>query len=309
MILVRLLLVAVIAIGTYLTLDVAYASAKVTKITASPIPGGSVAGASTSADPLETLEFDSELGKKIDDALAGTSGTYSVIVKDLNTGATYTRNPDREYDTASLYKLWVMGETYQQIQEGKFTEETKVSGTVEALNKTFGISSESAELKEGEFSMTIKEALEKMITISHNYAAYMLTQKIKSASMKSFLADNGLTHSKVGPDPKATAADMSLFLEKLYKKQLGTAENSQKMLELLARQQLNDRIPKYLPKDIRVMHKTGELDRVKHDVGIVSAPTGDYILVLMSDSSDQLAAAERLANVSKGVYEYMVERE
>jgi beta-lactamase class A len=308
MILVRLLLVVVIAIGTYLTLDVAYASAQVTKIAASPIPSENVAGATTSAEAIELPIFDPELGRKIDDALAGTTGTYAVVVKDLNTGATYTKNADRVYDTASLYKLWVMAETYHQIAEGKFTEDTKVSGTVEALNKSFGIASESAELKEGGFTMTVKEALEKMITVSHNYAAYMLTQKIKTANMKTFLTDNGLTHSQVGPDPKTTASDMELFFDKLSKKELGTPENTQKMLELLAGQKMNDRIPKYLPKDIRVMHKTGELDRVKHDVGIVSTPNGDYILVLMSDSSDQLAAAERLANISKGVYEYMSER-
>lgn len=308
MILARIFLIAVVAIGTYLILDVTYASAQVTEITASPIPDENVQGASVAADGTASSVFDEELGKTIDDALAGTRGTYAVVIKDLRTGATYTLTPDRVFPTASLYKLWVMGETYHQIAEGTLTEETKMSNTVEALNKAFGIASESAELKEGEFAMTVKEALNKMITVSHNYAAYMLMMKIKTANTKTFIETHGFTGSKVGPDPESTPTDMALFLEKLYRGELGTPENTQKMLDLLALQQLNDRIPKYLPKGTKVMHKTGELGRVKHDVGIVKAPSGDYVIVLMSDSSDQLAAAERLANISKNVYEYMEKR-
>lgn len=309
MIFVRLLLIFVIAMGTYLTLDVIYSSSVVTKIAVSPIPREDVAGATDSAtEALAPPTFDKGLNDAIDDALAGTHGTYAVVVKDLATGATYTRNADRKFATASLYKLWVMGETYHQIAEGKFTEDTEMHDTVESLNKTFGIASESAELKDGEFTMTVQQALEKMITISHNYAAYLLTKKIKPANMQTFLNAHNLSHSKVGPDPTSTPSDIAAFLEKLYTKQLGTPEHTQKMLDLLAAQELNDRIPKYLPKGTKVMHKTGELDRVKHDVGIVSGPTGDYILVLMSESTDQLAAAERLANISKNVYEYMRKR-
>lgn len=306
MVLVRFILITVIAIGTFLTLHVAYASATPKAILASPIPNEFVAGASTAA--TETVPFDAELGKSIDDALAGTRGNYAVIVKDLTTGATYSKNSERTYPTASLYKLWVMAETYHQIEEGKLDEEASMSANVESLNKAFGIASESAELQEGSFAMSVSEALEKMITVSHNYAAYMLTQKIKTSNMKTFLETNGLTHSKVGPDPESTASDMALYLEKLYTGKLSSEEHTKKMLDLLAGQKLNDRIPKYLPKGTKVMHKTGELDRVKHDVGIVSGPKGDYIIVLMSDSGDQLAAAERLANISKNVYDYMAKR-
>src|SRR5690606_32834590 len=171
----------------------------------------------------------------------------------------------------------------------------------------FDIASESAELTEGGFDMTVADALREMITVSHNYAAYMLTIKIKTSNVKSFLETHGFKHSSVGPEPKSTASDIALFFEKLYRGELGTPEHTQKMLDLLAEQKLNDRIPKYLPKDVTVMHKTGELNRVKHDAGIVSTPTGDYLIVLMSDSSNQHQAAERLANISKNVYEYMEE--
>lgn len=302
MFLVRLFLIGVITIGTYLTLTVAYASAQDTEIAVSPIPEEQVAGSTT--PPTAIQAFGGDLEKAIDEALAGTTGTYAVVVKDLRTGKTYTKNENTSFETASLYKLWVMGETYRQIADGTLTEETGMKNSVTELNKIFNLASESAELKEGDISLTVKDALEKMITVSDNYAAYLLMTKVKTSNVRSFVEKNNFSHSSIGPDPKTTASDMALFLEKLYKNELGSKESTEKMLGLLSRQRLNDRIPKYLPKSVKTMHKTGELGGMKHDVGIVSGPTGDYIIVLMSDSNNPQAAAQRLAKVSENVYKY-----
>lgn len=43
------------------------------------------------------------------------------------------------------------------------------------------------------------------------------------------------------------------------------------------KQKINDRIPKFLPKEVVVAHKTGDMDYFEHDVGIVYTPKGDYI--------------------------------
>ena len=47
------------------------------------------------------------------------------------------------------------------------------------------------------------------------------------------------------------------------------------MLELLKAQTLNDKLPKYLPDQVIMAHKAGELDDVSHDAGIVYSPAGD----------------------------------
>jgi beta-lactamase class A len=241
----------------------------------------------------------------VEDALSGPNGIYAIVVKDLNRALTYTRNENHVFATASLYKLWVMIETYQQIAAGRFTEDTRIHRTVEEIDKAVGIVSEPAIRQMGSFDMSMKEALERMITVSHNYAAYLLIHNIGSENLKLFVESNQFTRSNTGLSPKSTASDLAALLEKLYKGELGTPEHTQKMLDLLAAQTRNEIIPKYLPKNVKVMHKTGELGRVKHDVGIVSAPKGDYIIVLMSNTSDRKLAAERLANVSKNVHDVL----
>ena len=51
-------------------------------------------------------------------------------------------------------------------------------------------------------------------------------------------------------------------------------------------------------------HKTGELDGYKHDAGIVYAPKGDYVIVVMSNTKDPQTAVDVIAKISKAVYDH-----
>ena len=76
------------------------------------------------------------------------------------------------------------------------------------------------------------------------------------------------------------------------------------MLGFLKGQQLNDVLPKYLPENIVVAHKTGNIDAFDNDAGIVYGPKGDYIIVLLSESDNPAGAEDRMAQLSKAVYDY-----
>lgn len=248
--------------------------------------------------------FATGLDKEVKRELDSLTGSYSFIVINLATGESYRHNPDRIYYSASLYKLWLMVVVYDQIEKGNLTLEAKLSSTVPKLNDEFNIASEEAELSEGDIEYTVKQALEKAITVSDNYAALLLTETVGISKLKEFLNLQGLLSSKVGSPPKTTAEDMSTFFLKLYRKELVNEGSSNEMLSLLKRQVINDRIPKYLPTKVKVAHKTGELYGYKHDVGIVFNNTGDYIFIGMSETKDPAEAAEAIARISEITYQY-----
>lgn len=243
----------------------------------------------------------------IQEELDGTKGKYSVVVKDLDTGASYFYNEHQKYQAASLYKLWIMAVAYQQLEQGKLKENDVLKSDVASINAKFNIATESAELKDGEVSFPVNLALKQMITISHNYSALLLAQKVKLSNVTAFLKDQRFTESKVGQPPQTTAYDIANFYEALYKGQLANPESTNTMLDLLKAQRLNNKLPKGLPANIVIAHKTGELGGVTHDAGIVYTDEGNYIIVVMSDSTLPAAAEERIANISKGVYEYFIE--
>ncbi len=252
------------------------------------------------------------LKEAVEGSLAGSKGEYGVVVKNLKTGETYSKNENQEFESGSLYKLWVMAETFNQLEKGIIREDDELKESIPGLNREFGIDPEYAEQTSGFINLTVKEALHQMITISHNYSALSLSKKIKLPSIKSFLEDNGFEKSEVGTggdNPVSTPSDITLFFEKLYKGELVSKEVSEKMLELLKKQELNNKLPKKLPENITVAHKTGEIGWFSHDAGIVYSDKGDYIIVVFSKSDLPAAAEDRIANLSKSVYEYFKEKD
>ncbi len=240
-------------------------------------------------------------------SLTGAKGSYSVVIINTKRHQSYALNEHVVYDSASLYKLWIMVVAFEEIQSGQLEEESDLTGDVEELNKKFQISADAAELTEGEVDFTVGSAITQMITISHNYAALLLTEKIGLTNVKKFLSDKGFHESTVGVDnepPTTTAADIALFFEKLSKGELASPTNTQRMLALLKEQKLNNKLPRYLPEDAVIGHKTGELGMYSHDAGFVSLPKSDYIIVIMSKSDNPSDAQEHIARVSKAVYDY-----
>ena len=244
------------------------------------------------------------LDQVVNDALASTEGTYGIAIKNLKTRENYYLNEHNQFEAASLYKIWVMATVFNQIEQGKLEEDEILTQDVSTLNSEFNIASEAAELTEGKVSFTTSEAINQMITISHNYAALLLSEKVGLSNVSKFLSKNNFAESSLGVPPQTTTYDIASFFEKLYRNELGSKENATKMLDILKKQQLNDGLPKYLSQDVQIAHKTGDIGPFKHDAGIVFSDKGDYIIAVMSESDSPLGAQERIAQVSKAVYNY-----
>jgi beta-lactamase class A len=288
---------------------------KVTKVDSDP-----AATSSSQTTPLpqikiekvdETVQvqtkIDPQLESVINKELEGTKGTYSVVIKNLKTGKTFYRDENRVYEAGSLYKLWVMATAYKKIEAGEIAEDTQMSSSIAELNRKFSIDPANAELTSGGITQTVSQAMTQMITISHNYSALLLADKLKLSQVKVWLEENGFRESKVGNEkdpPYITASEAAVFMEKLYKGEFANPEHTQKMLDLLKNQKKNNKLPKYLPKSTIIGHKTGEIGWFSHDAGIVFADNGDYIIVVMSESSAPGGAEDRIGLISKAVYEY-----
>lgn len=249
------------------------------------------------------------LQEAVEKALEGTKGTYGIAVKNLKTGESYYSNEHHKFQSASLYKVWIMAVVYEQIQAGTLSLDDTLSGDVVELNQKFNIATEDAELKEGAVNFTVREALEQMITNSHNYASLLLSARIRLSNVKKFLTENNLLDSSIGEPPATTASDIAVFFEKLYNGDLADEEHTAEMITLLKRQNLNNVLPKYIPQGVEIAHKTGQLFSVAHDAGIVYSQKGDYIIAGLSDSDFYPDAEGRLARVSEAVYKYFEGKE
>jgi beta-lactamase class A len=73
--------------------------------------------------------------------------------------------------------------------------------------------------------------------------------------------------------------DMALLLERLVKGELLSRESTGVALDILLRQQLNQRLPRYLPPTVAVGHKTGTFYTSRNDAGIIYLPDGQRIVI------------------------------
>lgn len=76
------------------------------------------------------------------------------------------------------------------------------------------------------------------------------------------------------------------------------------MIDILKKQTLNEKLPKYLPQGTLIAHKTGEIDYLSHDGGIVFSKKGDYVIVVMTEADSPSGVEERIAQISKNVFNY-----
>jgi len=252
----------------------------------------------------EKSEVKSALAEVVNKSLDGAKGKYAIVIDNFTTGETYNFRENEVLPSASLYKLWVMASTFGKISRGELERSDILSENVADINSRLGISSDAAELTEGQLVLTVGQAIEQMIEISHNYSAYLLTNKVPYSQVNADLANFGLKNSQIGSTPTTTASDIAKFLIMLHRGQIVNPSYSREMVEILSKQQRNEGIPKYLPTGLEIAHKTGEIDYYKHNAGLVSGPGLDYVIVVLSESDSPYGAEERIAVLSKDVYEY-----
>ncbi|MFA6320316.1 MAG: serine hydrolase [Candidatus Omnitrophota bacterium] len=255
-----------------------------------------------------------KLAKAVDRVNKGYKGEVAVIVKDLDTGWQIEENKDMPIPSASLVKIPIMMAYFAAAEEGRI----KLDDTMELKqsDKTDG----SGKLKNSPAGTVckIEDLIRLMITESDNTAANMLINKMGMDVLEGYFAKFGLRHTnlsrkmmdfkhrKNGVENYTTAQDMANALEKLYRGKFINRDVSQKCLDILADQKVNDRIPRKLPKGVVVSHKTGLENSVCHDVGIVYTDKGDFLICALAKHKHGTARPTKkfIASLSLLTYNY-----
>jgi len=156
-----------------------------------------------------------------------------------------------------------------------------------------------------------------MIIVSSNLATNLIIEKVDArdvtATMRSIGANDiqvlrGVEDGKAfekGLNNKTSAYDLMVMFEKIAREEMVSKEASAEMTRILLDQKFNEIIPALLPKDVKVAHKTGSVNGVRHDSGIVILPDGrKYVLVLLSkELEDVEAGIKAMAKVSGIIYQ------
>jgi beta-lactamase class A len=238
------------------------------------------------------------LRARIETEVAPFKGKVWIYAKNLDGGATYSRNGDERVRTASTIKLAVMVEAFARVAENRAKWSDEIILTKEKKQPDGGV---LQELTDGT-RLTLRDAINLMIVVSDNTGANLaldfLTADAVNARMDSLGLKQTLSLRKIGgggeskaySDPAnkgfgigvTTPHEMVSLMEKLERGEIVNASSSREMIALLKRQQSHQGIGRSL-NGAEMATKPGSLDALRSDVGIIYSKRGRIAMAITCD--------------------------
>jgi beta-lactamase class A len=256
--------------------------------------------AATAATPESALQA------RLQSRIQGFAGTVALHARNLDTGREVGLEPDRRVRTASTIKLPIACALAAEVAAGRARWDERL--VIRAQDKVSG-SGVLSEFTDGE-SVSLRDAMVLMIVVSDNTATNLILDRVKADTVNEFMASLGFeaTHSmrKIRGDGtqlkpaegwsregdkaenkrfgigSSTPREMVRLLELLEQGKIVDAATSRELLAVLERQQYKDGIGRKAG-ELRVASKSGSLDALRSDVGIVYSPAGRIAIAITVD--------------------------
>lgn len=252
--------------------------------------------------PQET-RAPASLDQEVKAAIAGFRGKVWVYAKNLDSGVVYGLRGDERVRTASTIKLPIMVTVFANVAAGKARFEDELELTKE---KKVGGSGILGELHDG-LRLTLRDAVNLMIVLSDNTATNLVLDVLTADEVNRQMEALGLKRTQVlrkigGGSPSqanedpvtrlfgigvSTPREMVTLLERLERGEVVSPEASREMIEVLKREQYADGIGRTL-YDVPIASKSGSLDRLRSDVGIVYTRRGRIAMAITCDEMPEV---------------------
>lgn len=233
--------------------------------------GGTAANATAVAKVLPPLE---EYTRSYSDTDAGLNALLTNFTKDHSGsfGVSFAEldgkkrrasvNGDKQYVTASTYKLFVAYSVLKQVDEGRRNWDNT------------------------------RDCFDRMISQSDNACAESFLNELGTGNTSRDIANIGLKNSNFTQSggPYTTADDLALFMGMLQAGQNFSSIGQTRLLNALKNNVYRNGIPAGATGD--VADKVGFMDGLLHDAAIVYNPKGTYILAVMSNGSSWQTIAD-----------------
>lgn len=223
---------------------------------------------------------ESEIQEYIDET--ATDGVWSVYAKNLDSNSIKININNKQMQSASLIKLFIMATAYEEIEK-------------ETLNKS-----------------EVIDDIKIMINRSDNDAANRMIDRLGFDKINNYINSHGYSSTQIhrkmlqgteNGDNYTSVLDVGKLLEEMYRGRCVSESASQEMIEILKSQTLTSKIPAGVPSGVQTANKTGELSTVENDAAIVYKDGAPYVVVIMSNEvSNTAEARNNIKEMSTMIY-------
>jgi beta-lactamase class A len=244
------------------------------------------------AAPADTAR----LRRTLDEVLRGYPGVAGVSVLNLGNGERVSIRGGETYPSASLIKVAVLVSLLDQVNRGSIGLDERIS--MIARDRVGG--SGVLQYMQGGLQPTIRDAAWLMITVSDNTATNLILDHLDVKTvwdkMDSLALHHTRIHSKTFRRSTSIAVDSSVkyglgvttpdetvrLFELLHRGRAVSPAMDSVALEMLRANQDYTKLVRWLPEDLRVAHKTGEVDQSRSDCGILYGPDAPVAVCVMT---------------------------
>ena len=268
------------------------------------------------------LSTDAALRERVMTIVANSGAEVAVAFSTLDGRDELLLDPDKSFHAASTMKVPVMIELFRQAQAGQLSLDDPlpirnefhsiVDGSVYQLD--VGDDSDAKVYKAVGGTLSLRQLCEAMITVSSNFAANLLIERLGVDNIKATVTRLGADGMQVlrgvednkafekGLNNTTTARGLLILLQKIATGQAVSDTADAEMVAILKRQHFNNAIPAGLPSGVVVAHKTGNITKIHHDAAIVFGPRPYVLVVLVRGLADEGHSAQLIASISREVW-------
>src|SRR4051794_804820 len=239
--------------------------------------------------------------------IKASTGVVSLYAKNLATGESFGLAQDAAVRTASTIKLAIMAECYAEAAEGKL----KLTEPLEIVDSEKVSGSGIVQEPSGGVALPLRDMIDLMIVLSDNTATNLILNRIGGDAVNARMSQLGLVHTRVmrkilgdGSNLKSTPSgitaegskpenkkwgigrssphEMVTLLEKLYRGELVSKAASDDMISILKHQRDRNGMGRDM-QDIEIASKSGALDHLRSDVGIIYSPRAPIAMAITVD--------------------------
>jgi beta-lactamase class A len=256
-------------------------------------------------------ELRARTAAQLDAIAGGLNGVMGYVVVDLESGERFDRLPDEIFPLASTIKLAVLYELFKQADEGRLKLDE-----VRPLERRHVVGGSGVLTQLSAPAMPLRDYAILMVVLSDNTATNLLIDAVGMANVTRRMGALGLKTLQLrrrmidaeaarrGDENVGTPADLARLLTAIYRSEGLTKGSSEAIIGILRRPKtsaLRDGVPAGVP----VANKTGTLEGVAADAGIVYLADRPYVFVATTTFLQSNAAGvAAIRAASQAAFEY-----
>jgi len=261
-------------------------------------------GAILAGQTSPAAELKAKFERRVQEITARIDGVAGYLFLDLTSGDRIGHLERETFPTASTIKLAIVYELFKQADEGRIRLDDTIT-----LDRAKAVGGSGVLFELGTPTLSIRDYAALMVTLSDNTATNILIDRLGMENIATRMQALGLNATKLRRHMMDTAAarrgeENVSTPDELVRLLKAMNDGMPRAIELLKKPKEN-RLRRGLPEGVASADKSGELEGVRVDAGIVFAKNRPYALCVMTTFlKDETEGERAITEISRVAYEY-----